>query len=62
MTKVRRFSIQASSIDRIYILETIALTNANKMNKNIILKINQKAPGIRLKGYKSIGDNHPPKK
>ena len=31
------------------------------MNKNIILKINQKAPGIRLKGYKSIGDNHPPK-
>jgi hypothetical protein len=31
------------------------------MNKNIILKINQKAPGIKLNGYKSIGDNQPPR-
>ena len=28
---------------------------------NKILKISQIAPGIRLNGYSSIGDNHPPK-
>ena len=30
------------------------------MNKKRILKISQIAPGIKLKGYNSIGDNHPP--
>ena len=31
------------------------------MNNNSILKINHKTPGIRLSGYKSIGESHPPK-
>ena len=40
----------------------MAFTNANNIKRNNILKINQKAPGIKLKGYISIGDNQPPKK
>ena len=39
----------------------MAFTNAKSINNNKILKINQTAPGIKLKGYKSIGDSHPPK-
>ena len=39
----------------------MALTKAKRMNNNKILKISQIAPGIKLNGYKSIGDNHPPK-
>ena len=31
------------------------------MNNNNILKINQKGPGIILKGYMFIGLSHPPK-
>ena len=31
------------------------------MNKNKILNISQIAPGIKFRGYKSIGDNQPPK-
>ena len=32
------------------------------MNNNKILKISQKALGILLNGYISIGESHPPKK
>ena len=39
----------------------MALTKANKINNNKIFKINHIAPGIKLNGYKSIGDSHPPK-
>ena len=31
------------------------------MNKNKILKTNQKTPGIKFNGYRSIGGSHPPK-
>ena len=31
------------------------------MNKNRILNISQTTPGTRVNGYKSIGDNQPPK-
>ena len=31
------------------------------MNNNKILNINQNIPGIILNGYRSIGDNQPPK-
>ena len=43
-------------------LGTIALTKAKRINRNNILKINQIALGIALKGKMFIGDNHPPKK
>ena len=39
----------------------MALTKANKINKNKILNIIHNAPGIILKGKRSIGDNQPPK-
>ena len=39
----------------------MALTKANKMNKIKILNMNHKGAGIIVNGYKSIGDNHPPK-
>ena len=42
-------------------LGTIALTNANKINKNNILNINQTKSGIKLKGKISIGASQPPK-
>ena len=39
----------------------MALTNAKSINNNKILKISQRAPGIKLNGYKSIGDSHQPR-
>ena len=38
-----------------------ALTSANKTNKSRIFRISQITPGIKLNGYKSIGESHPPK-
>ena len=40
----------------------MALTKAKRINKNNILKTNHMGPGIKLNGYKSIGDSHPPRK
>ena len=39
----------------------MALTNAKRINKKRILKINHNALGIKLNGYISIGDNQPPR-
>ena len=42
MIMAKIFSILVSLVGRIYNLGTIALTNAKRINKNKILKINQK--------------------
>ena len=37
------------------------MTNAKRINKKRILKINHNALGIKLNGYISNGDNQPPR-
>ena len=39
----------------------MALTKANKKNKNKIFKSIQKIDGIIIRGYMSKGGSHPPK-